>query len=166
MPLRCLWSLIGRLVTTNTTQKECVYSINRINIVQDDDLIYNCVKQFCEYEECIMVKIKKLQCQGAIWIVWRNQRGRQNLPMANTKPLCCGRKHAKNCQRTIKLQRLKSLQRRLERNELSRMYQKAIDTCHTRLRKENERRRNTRKIKQNLVSAPPASISPSEGRQN
>ena len=46
--------------------------------------------------------------------------------MANTKPLCCGRKHAKNCQRTIKLQRLKSLQGRLERNELSRMYQKAM----------------------------------------
>ena len=45
--------------------------------------------------------------------------------MANTKPLCCGRKHAKNCQRTIIL---KSLQRRLERKELSRMCQKVIDT--------------------------------------
>ena len=73
--------------------------------------------------------------------------------MANTKPLYCGKKRAKNCQRTIKLQRLKLLQRRLERNELSRMYQKPIDTCHTRLGKENERRRNTKKTKQNLVSA-------------
>ena len=73
--------------------------------------------------------------------------------MANTKPLYCGNKRAKNCQRTIKLQRLKLLQRRLERNELSRMYQKPIDTCHTRLGKENESRRNTKKTKQNLVSA-------------
>ena len=53
MLLRRLWSLIGRQVTTNNTQKECVYSINRINIVQDYDLIHNCVKQFCEYGECI-----------------------------------------------------------------------------------------------------------------
>ena len=30
---------------------------------------------------------------------------------------------------------------------------KPIDTCHTRLGKENERRRNTKKTKQNLVSA-------------
>ena len=53
MPLRRLWSLIGRQVTTNNTQEECVYSINKINIVQDDDLIHNCLKRFCEYDECI-----------------------------------------------------------------------------------------------------------------
>ena len=54
------------------------------------------------------------------------------------------------------------MKRRLERNELSKMYQKVISTFHTRLRKKNNRRRNTRNIKQNLVSAPSSSISHSE----
>ena len=54
------WSLFGRQVTTNNTQKESVYSINRINIVQNDDLIHNSVKQFCEYEECINSKNQEI----------------------------------------------------------------------------------------------------------
>ena len=61
---------------------------------------------------------------------------------------------------------LKLLQRRLERYELSRMYQKAISTCDTRFRKKNDRRRNTRNIKQNFISAPSSSISRSECRHD
>ena len=50
---------LSTAITINNTQQECVYSINRIyssndaNIVQDDDLIHNCLKRFCEYDECI-----------------------------------------------------------------------------------------------------------------
>ena len=37
-------SRFGRQVTANNTQKECVYSVRKLNIVQNDDLIHNSVK--------------------------------------------------------------------------------------------------------------------------
>ena len=40
------WSLFGRQVTANNTQKECVYSVNRIDIVHNDDLIHNSINNF------------------------------------------------------------------------------------------------------------------------
>ena len=40
------WSLFGRQVTANNTQKECVYSVNRIDMVHNDDLIHNSINNF------------------------------------------------------------------------------------------------------------------------
>ena len=41
------------LIRVNSVSINRIYSSNDANIVQDDDLIHNCVKRFCEYDECI-----------------------------------------------------------------------------------------------------------------
>ena len=128
MPLR--WSLFGKQVTTNT-QKECIYSVNRINIVRNDDLIHNSVKQFWEYEECInansqetTMPMSNIKCLRKLTRETKFTNGKYEFPML-WKESC--EELPDNYQ--IALQRLKLLQRRFKRNDkLFRMCKKAIDS--------------------------------------
>ena len=131
MPLG--WSLFGKQVTTNT-QKECIYSVNRINIVRNDDLIHNSVKQFWEYEECInansqetTMPMSNIKCLRKLTRETKFTNGKYEVPML-WKESC--EELPDNYQ--IALQRLKLLQRRFKRNDkLFRMCKKAIDTYVT-----------------------------------
>ena len=163
MPFRCLWSLFGRQVTIINIRKECVYGINRINTVQDDHLIHNCEKQFFEYEECINDGNEEIPISTNDMNCLKKSTKEKKYKASMLRKETC-KEFSENYQTSRKW--LKLLQRRLERYELSRMYQKAISTCDTRFRKKNDRRRNTRNIKQNFISAPSSSISRSECRHD